>query len=426
MATYQLTLTPVTPVHIGCGEELPGYAYFLDDFWYIYSIDRVLEQLPAAVRLRLVDVATHNVMALAGALQAYPEAMKAAAEAIGGYSEAARLAWETAREHQFQALVQRFVHSQNRAYIPGSSLKGVLRTALLYAYGKPFTAQKTGRDARDLEAETFAYEARRLNTDPFRFLKISDTSVLRDATDLRMLRRAAFHAKEHRWVDQVETLAECTGATLSRLQLSDRDITLRATLTIQEDAHAAASQDGAPPWRFGVGAILAACQHFAEQQLAAERNYTLGLAATESAYTSLTSYAAALPAHATLLRLGFGTGRDSKTVNYLQPKPEESNSRLLVDGVWPLGWVELQIFTAAGKPFTPADDLAWPVPPIQPKLRRTQASEQARAKGAAAQRESAEKTKADAARTAKRQEQLASDFLAFLRKKQGDDQESEG
>ncbi|MEZ4661475.1 MAG: hypothetical protein R2911_28325 [Caldilineaceae bacterium] len=29
--TFQLELTPVTPVHIGAGEELPGYAY-LDDF----------------------------------------------------------------------------------------------------------------------------------------------------------------------------------------------------------------------------------------------------------------------------------------------------------------------------------------------------------------------------------------------------------
>ena len=86
------------------------------------------------------------------------------------------------------------------------------------------------------------------------------------------------------------------------------------------------------------------------------RNATIAWAwpRRKARYASLTSYASALPAHATLLRLGFGTGRlDSKTVNYAQPKPLESTSRLLVDGVWPLGWVELQILTAAGKPFTP-------------------------------------------------------------------------
>ena len=95
-------------------------------------------------------------MALAAELQAYPEAMKQAADAIGGYSEAARLTWETARERQSQALVQRFVHSQNRAYLPGSSLKGAFRTALLYAYGKPFTVQKTGATPASWKPKPFS------------------------------------------------------------------------------------------------------------------------------------------------------------------------------------------------------------------------------------------------------------------------------
>lgn len=427
MAQFQLELTPVTPVHIGSGEELPGYSYFLDDYWYVYRIERILELLEPAARAALVRVATRDVMALAAALQEHADILKQAADFIGGYSEPARLLWEKARDNRAQALCKRLMHSQDRIYLPGSSLKGALRTALLFAYMDKPTEQLRRRDAQLLEAATFAYEPEegagalraRINHDPFRFLKVSDSDVLRDATDLRVLQRFTFRARERFWQEQITILAECTASTLSRMPHPGQEITLRTTLTIDETTHGVVTADNSKrgrqdPWRFGVQALLDACNYFADQMLVSEAASTAGLPDLAGVYTSLAQVRAELQPHAALLRLGFGSGRDAVTVNYAQPEPATSLSRLLVDGVYPMGWLEMRVLTMAGKPFTPADDLPWAVPAlkrnIQVKLPTVQPG---KVQSADVYTAPAEKGLSESGR-----QQLTGDVLDFLKRKQ--------
>lgn len=425
MAQFQLELTPVTPVHIGSGEEIPGYSYFLDDYWYVYRIERVLELLAPAARAALVRVATRDVMALAAALQDHADVLKQAADFIGGYSEPARLLWEKARDNRAQALCKRLLHSQDRIYLPGSSLKGALRTALLFAYMDKPTAQLRRRDAQLLEAVTFDYQPEegraRINHDPFRFLKVSDSDVLRDATDLRVLQRFTYRTLERHWQEQIAILAECTASSLSRMPHPGQEITLRATLTIDESTHSVVTADNdrrgrQAPWRFGIQALLDACNDFADQQLASEAATTAGLPDLAGVYSTLAQVRAELPPHAALLRLGFGSGRDAVTVNYAQPEQETSLSRLLVDGVYPLGWLEMRVLTMEGKPFTPADELPWAVPALQRAIQvKPPVLEPGRGQGNDADTAPAEKGLSEGGR-----QQLVGNVLDFLKRKQGE------
>jgi hypothetical protein len=96
---------------------------------------------------------------------------------------------------------------------------------------------------------------------------------------------------------------------------------------------------------------------------------------------------------------------------------------VLVDGVWPLGWLEMRILTVDGKPFTPDADLSWDVPALRRKTRTTRGAEQARLAIMKAQQEAERRAKEAEARTEERQRRLADEFMDFLRGKQGGGEE---
>jgi hypothetical protein len=192
-------------------------------------------------------------------------------------------------------------------------------------------------------------------------------------------------------------------------------------LTIDETTHGVVTTNNSKrgrrdPWRFGVQALLDACNAFADQQLASEAATTAGLPDLAGVYSTLAQVRAELPPHAALLRLGFGSGRDAVTVNYAQPEPESSLSRLLVDGVYPLGWLEMRVLTMEGKPFTPADELPWAVPALKRAIKPKPALRQTgRTQASGDYTQPTDKGISEAGR-----EQLASSVLDFLKRKQGE------
>jgi len=96
--------------------------------------------------------------------------------------------------------------------------------------------------------------------------------------------------------------------------------------------------------------VLAACRDFYGTHLASERETTRGLPQTAATYDALVARAESLPDHACLVRMAWGSGRDATTVAYaLRDAPSPRSRRLTADG-FPLGWAELAIFDAEGKP----------------------------------------------------------------------------
>jgi len=365
MATFRLEITPVTPLHIGSGEELPGYNYYIEDgVWYVYHIEDVLGALDMKTRNSLLQVATDNIMGLTAELATHAGLLKRCACYVGQSSAAATAAWRLAAQNRSQALVQRFLHGSRGPYVPGSSLKGALRTALLFACMQPRQEMPTDRRAAAaLEAEVFQYPINSIGIDPLRFLKIGDSNVLAAGTTLRTLVRWARDKNTNAWQEQVAILAECTPCALEQAATPGaRPPGFAAQLTLAEDSRRAAQRGEHSGFAANIDTLLAACRMFYGQHLWAERNFTKSQAGLGTAYRALLEYAAALPPHAALIRLGFGAGRDSVTVNTALPAPEHSRSRQLVDNQWPLGWAELRVLTPAGEPFTPAADVAWPAP----------------------------------------------------------------
>lgn len=71
-----------------------------------------------------------------------------------------------------------FLTADDRPYIPGSSVKGSLRTAYLnFLAAKtkvPLQDKKDKQASKELEAKLLSYEKSKIETDPFRLVKVSD------------------------------------------------------------------------------------------------------------------------------------------------------------------------------------------------------------------------------------------------------------
>jgi hypothetical protein len=73
--------------------------------------------------------------------------------------------------------------------------------------------------------------------------------------------------------------------------------------------------------------------------LAAEEQYFRGEKEVEEVYKSIR---AAIGANSFLVRLGWGSGLNSVSLNLRKEQPRPVKTRKLIDGRFPLGWVKVE------------------------------------------------------------------------------------
>ncbi len=186
--TFRCVLKIASPVHIGCDEVYEPTGFVVDEekqcliafdpFMFIQSLpENERETLSAICRkgtiasvleiykfFRGKDVKGHGTDLCRGFVDHYrkvlalPSNDKVVAQNL----------------NKFQISRTAFKSSDNRAYIPGSAIKGALRTAYLNACAKSKKMSKFKGKAADLQAELMVYKTNQIETDPFRLVKVSD------------------------------------------------------------------------------------------------------------------------------------------------------------------------------------------------------------------------------------------------------------
>lgn len=181
----------VTPVHIGSGVEWLKSDYTIRDH-------RLCRFDPASVVLRMEprrrEAFERAVDAgdLQGADRVLKEAVRDAdiLERIPLGPRSLRELGAAQTDPKRWGGVTAFVRTGGRPFVPGSSIKGAIRTALLSTtVGEKGVeegrrrVQAAGERAPDrLEEWAFAYDRRRIEQDPFRFLQVSDAVLPAGAT----------------------------------------------------------------------------------------------------------------------------------------------------------------------------------------------------------------------------------------------------
>ncbi|BDI03597.1 RAMP superfamily CRISPR-associated protein [Sphaerotilus microaerophilus] len=184
--TQALRLTPLTPIHIGCGIDFEPTNYVIDE-GVLYHFDPAQVPLKPQDRKALIDAANDKRAALS-CIQGFfhdrrdtyaAHARQVVAVAAGVAEQHGRRIRQIAqREANGRNVinlleVERTMHHPHSGapYLPGSSLKGAMRTAWLDQIND-------GRARRDAYEKAQQMEQRLLDgsfhTDPFRLVDVAD------------------------------------------------------------------------------------------------------------------------------------------------------------------------------------------------------------------------------------------------------------
>jgi len=356
MAEYRFQMTPLTPIHIGTGESLEPFEYVVaGTTLYRFTLDEFLLALHREDQAQLVELLGRSVPQTRVFVSQHVDVAVDVARFTATVSPAARALYDGRMEGGVaHPEVAACIRTADQAYVPGSSLKGALRTALLY---HAMDKDNSARDARKLEGSVFGYNPHRIQQDPFRAFKLGDGGPLRERTRLRAVAVNSRHGAN--WSEKLAILVETVPGVVSDnvKAVSQHPVTFDEAFYHYHDR----------AFRLTPGLVLAACRDFYGTHLVAEQDFVQDLPQAAAAYQALADRAGDLPDHACLVRLAWGSGRDATTVAYgLRNRQQPISRRLTADG-FPLGWAELAVFDAQGQPVAAEEPAPEPTPPPKPK-----------------------------------------------------------
>ena len=192
--TWRLRAIPLTPIHIGDGSVLAPEEFLLNGQELLrFNPRRVLADMGAGERRRFQSELDGGRLKEAQAVlrrAADPERHVVERIALGPASlQALRQALDDPGR---RGEVRPLIRTAGRPYIPGTSIKGALRTALLDALiherdiGRvrhQLTAVSDKRRRTDrLQELAFDFDQRNTEQDPFRFIKVADAALPQGAT----------------------------------------------------------------------------------------------------------------------------------------------------------------------------------------------------------------------------------------------------
>lgn len=189
MATYAFTATPLTPIHVGTGDTLDTSRYVLDgDRLVEISLARLTAQLSGEELADLTRLAEGtDLKKLRDFLRHRADAERDGIAAMAVSRAFAERFEEKQYDPRNQLLVNPMTRNQQvgHAYLPGSAIKGALRTALVSCLAEADDAFRLvpPRDGRNLEERALGFDFRtRLHEDPFRTVKVADADLPVDST----------------------------------------------------------------------------------------------------------------------------------------------------------------------------------------------------------------------------------------------------
>ncbi|MBM9536302.1 type III-A CRISPR-associated RAMP protein Csm5 [Desulfobulbus alkaliphilus] len=186
MEICQLAVTPLSPIHIGCGEDFEPTNYVIDsEKKQLYGFDPGKTVLPDTQAQKLTELAeSANLLGIQRFFRdnrsffiPYSQVVMPVADGVASdyHNKIGKVAnLEGGGRQVFnQFAIERHIHSRNRLYIPGSSLKGALRTALMDRLNKsrPIVDRDEKRNSGKLAVRLLGGD---FATSPLRLLKVAD------------------------------------------------------------------------------------------------------------------------------------------------------------------------------------------------------------------------------------------------------------
>lgn len=191
LKTYRLALTPLSPIHIGCGEDFEPTNYVIDG-GVLYGFDPSRALLSEAQKAKLTDAGNRaSLLGIQRFFRENAQTFKTQADVLIPVSHGVAEKYErdVGRAVNIEAngnrvfnqlFIERcsYTGQQSQPYIPGSSFKGAIRTAWLDDLNGQRQPNDVQLSSRGEARSTSAMEKRLLKgdfqTSPLRLLKFAD------------------------------------------------------------------------------------------------------------------------------------------------------------------------------------------------------------------------------------------------------------
>lgn len=375
---YKCTLTPLTPIQIGDGNEIYTYDYVIKDgIYYRIEISELFEKLPEKERDTLIKMLENNNIIKTRKFikdnykpeYGYLYKCQVSTEVRDNYER--KIDGIGNKNEENQLIIKEFIGNHRGKYIPGSTLKGAIRTAFLseefdknkHSYRLErkdkgtaafYMKNQYGKEARskDLKYESDKREADILNMDklepkmdPFKYLHITDTEVKSNLIKIEELTRVPLKVKK---ADMPMGKYEVTKSLFDKNDIEE----LNFKIIIQENQvstellnklYKKESRRDMDIIRettdFYIEDIFERLNNKAKKMIEEEKIFfgKVHHKRALNSYVELEKQLNNLKENEALIRVGTGAGFNSTTFNLFNKKREQIFTKVLI-GSLPAGW----------------------------------------------------------------------------------------
>jgi len=328
----KLILETITPVHIGSGDTIDPYEYIITDKLYKINLWKFISSLNAEDEENFLKISSSDMIATRKFIKEKADLSNFTEYSMNINHETYNIYANKIGDSNNQLSIQTFIKTLDKPYIPGSSVKGPIRTALLFSMvEKPIT------DVWNIQQNVFNYK--KPQDDPFRSLSISDSlpidlgnMVVYPIRTYAKNKKKDYKFEESGYVILIEgTDSYCT------------DTAVKIFHNINIDRELQKRNDFID---INAEKIASSCNEFSEMIIEEELNF-YDNSDTSNAYDTYEKLEKDFNnfknEKAFMLRLGWGSGYNSMTINLAKKNPESKLSRRLILNEFPLGWVKAKI-----------------------------------------------------------------------------------
>lgn len=369
---HTLFLTPISPIHVGCGDDYEPANYVIRD-GFLYAFDPANLTLSPAERQSLLDACDRRGDDALRAIQRFFHDRTQSCIAVSHTRVSicpdveAKYRSRVGQVAQREGLGRTVVNALSIArtasnpflhqpILPGSSLKGAIRTAILDLLNDGVRLDLDKRNNRDFQAKLLGGE---FSSDPMRLVKISDAS---GSIYRKILFQVNRRKKDSTAAQNQELFLECiaperNGGLIAELSLQANPSRLGGAEKLREKC---------PAKSFDLATIAKACNRQASREIRRElsegRRQNWFSMDWISLVESLLGSTAVQDGRAFLLRVGRHSGAESVTVAGVRririmgkkgEQPRELDHALTswlaaerkdqVSGLHPFGWLLVEV-----------------------------------------------------------------------------------
>jgi CRISPR-associated protein Csm5 len=362
LKVHRLALTPLAPIHIGLGEEFDPTGYIIDPKEnLLYAFDPSRASLPDPLRKQLLELADsgqldsiHKISKLIREhgdhfLPHAHSVIPVSSGVVAKYQESlSKSGWKGSDLTEINRnFIERAIFlTDGQPFIPGSGVKGVIRTAWLEALYRenPDLAglvPSSSDDPRNKAWERFEKNFERnmlegdFQTSPFRLLKIADFLPLPGQKVDRKIVFACNYKKQPAQVRGQSTVEGRGPSTRKEVILPGQYRFFEASLTLVE-AEKLGLTDQTPRWQPKIEDLARHCQEYHWARLHTELKTISGLGLVNKDWANrLRGLLESLDfqsGRSFLLRLGRYGAAETKTVAEAETKTEAKLPRIKIMG----------------------------------------------------------------------------------------------